>query len=272
LARENLVSLEQLVKLNQDRLAGGAISPLEVTRARVAMLQYRTSVRAAELELATAQARLAPLLGRRPADQPIDVSGDLDVSLSSIPSDRAALEALALRDRPDLVALQREQARTQADVRLQIAQGKVDYSVGFEYRRQQGINGSGNMLGFFVSAPLPVFNRNQGEIVRAQAEGERARRAIRATENEVVAEVHTAFQEFEKARRLVSEIETDLLSAAAEARKTTAYVYQAGATTLLDVLDAQRAFNETMLTYHSARANFRRAAIRLAAAAGKEVL
>ena len=49
LARENLDALDQLVHLNERRLTSGAIAPLEVTRSRVAMLQYRGSVKAAQL-------------------------------------------------------------------------------------------------------------------------------------------------------------------------------------------------------------------------------
>jgi outer membrane protein, heavy metal efflux system len=272
LAKENLTALERLVQLNEARLASGAIAPLEVSRARVAMLQYRTSVRSSELELATAKARLLPLLGRRASGQSIDILGELAIAAPSTPLTLEGLLSVAITARPDYALQQREQARTQADLRLQIAQGKIDYSVGMEYRRQQGLNGRGNMIGFFVSAPVPVFNRNQGEIARAQAEGERARRAIRAVENEIQSEVFALFQEYESARSLVADIEKELLTTAEQARKTTAYVYNAGATTLVDVLDAQRAFNETMQTYHSARANFARVQVRLAAAAGKENL
>ena len=97
-------------------------------------------------------------------------------------------------------------------------------------------------------------------------------RSIRSLENQILSEVFTAFQEYETAQRLVADIEKDLLSSAEESRKTTTYVYQAGATTLVDVLDAQRAFNEKMLTYYTAQANYTRVSTRLAAAVGKEDL
>ena len=55
------------------------------------------------------------------------------------------------------------------DVRLQLAQAHVDATFGTEYRRQQGVNGKSNSLGFTASIPLQLFNRNQGEIARANA-------------------------------------------------------------------------------------------------------
>jgi len=116
--------------------------------------------------------------------------------------------------------------------------------------------------------PLPIFNRNQGEIARAEAEHEKAGRSVAAVETSVASEVASAYEEFETARQLLGDIERELLKPAADARAGTAYVYQAGATSLLDVLDAQRAFNETMDAYYSAQAAYRRAEARLTLVAG----
>jgi cobalt-zinc-cadmium efflux system outer membrane protein len=272
LAQDNLKTLEQLVQLNERRLTSGAIPPLEVTRARVAMLQYRGSVRLARLALSEARLRLLPLLGRKPGDQPVDIDDQLGVAPASTSLSVTALQQAARSARPDLLALQTEQARTQADLRLQLAQGKVDYTLGAEYRRQQGVNGRGNLLGLFASVPLPVFNRNQGEIVRAEAEQEKSRRSLAAVEADVASEVATAYEEFESARELLAEIERDLLKPTMEVRSGTTYVYRAGATSLLDVLDAQRAFNDTMETYYSAQATYRRALAKLSLAVNKDVL
>src|SRR5262249_57038563 len=139
------------------------------------------------------------------------------------------LQALARSSRPDLVAAQREQARTQADLRLQIAQGKVDYVLGAEYRRQQGVNGRGTLLGLFFSVPLPVFSRNQGEIARAGAEGEKAVRSTSALETDLAGEVASAYEEFDSSRRLLVQIEPPPLTPTTEARTGTTYMYQAGA-------------------------------------------
>jgi cobalt-zinc-cadmium efflux system outer membrane protein len=103
------------------------------------------------------------------------------------------------------------------------------------------------------------------------AEQEQLRKSMQAQQAQVSGEVTAAWQEYESARRLAAEIEGDLLRPAEEARDTTAYVYKTGASSLLDVLDAQRAFNETMSAYYSAQANFLRAARRLTAAVGQEV-
>src|SRR5437762_2897402 len=65
LANDNLRSLDGIVRLNQVRLDSGAIAPVELTRSRVAMLQFRANVTTAELGLATSRTKLHTLLGRR---------------------------------------------------------------------------------------------------------------------------------------------------------------------------------------------------------------
>ena len=271
LATANLDALERLVGLNDRRLASGAIAPLELTRSRVAMLQYRGSVKAAELALTQARLKLQTLIGRRAADPLVDLEEPLGVPPAPAAADLTALQAAARVNRPDLRALQRDQARSQSDLRLQEAQGQVDYTLGAEYRRQQGVNGTGNLAGLFFSVPLPIFNRNQGEIARATAEQEKAARSLAATGATVAAEVSSVHQDFESARQLLAEMERDLLTPAADARSGTTYMYQAGATSLLDVLDAQRAFNETMDTYYSAQAAYRRAEARLSLVTGVDL-
>jgi len=270
LARENLDTLSRLVELNERRLTSGALPPLEVTRSRVAMLQYRGSVKAAELNLSQARLKMHALLGRQPTDPLVDIDDTLGVPPAPRPADLDALQAAARSYRPDVRALHNDQARSQSDLRLQVAQGRVDYTIGAEYRRQQGVNGKGNLAGLFFSVPLPVFNRNQGEIARAEAEHEKAGRSVVALETNVASEVASAYEEYETARQLLADMERELLKPAADARAGTAYVYQAGATSLLDFLDAQRAFNETMDTYYTAQAAYRRAEARLALVAGVE--
>jgi outer membrane protein, heavy metal efflux system len=271
LAQDNLQALERLLQLNERRLTSGAIPPIELSRSRVAMLQYRGSVRTAQLALTQARLKLLPLLGRRPEEAPIDIDDRLGLPPAPASPDLAALQETAKNTRPDLLAARHEQARTAADLKLQIAEGKVDYTLGAEYRRQQGVNGRGNLLGLFVSVPLPIFNRNQGEIARAEAEGEKAVRSVTALETDLAGEVASAYEDFDSTRQLLTEIERDLLKPTADARAGTTYMYQAGATSLLDVLDAQRAYNDTMDTYYSAQAAYRRALARLTLVVGKDV-
>ena len=271
LASDNLRTFEEVVRINDRRVKAGSIAPLELTRSRVAMLQFRGSLKRAELELATAKTKLQGLLGRKTPFDEFDIRGELKVPLHGEP-DLSQLQERALAARPDVVALARTQARSQSELRLQLAQAKVDFTYGVEYRRQQGLNGRSNSLGFFFSAPLPLYNRNQGEIARVRAAQDQILREAQALRAQALTEVKTAYQEFRSARDLVESIERDLLKLAEQARDTAVYVYRSGASSLIEFLDAQRAFNETMQSYHEAQGTYRRAILRLNTAVGDEVI
>jgi outer membrane protein TolC len=161
LAQDNLHSLERLVELNERRLAGGAIPPLEVTRSKVAMLQYRGSVKTAELALVEARLKLLPLLGRQPDSAPFDIVEPLGTAPAAVKPDLAALQAAARASRPDLLALRREEARTQADLRLQSPDRPVRFRV----------QGDGGKLPAPTATPLAVvltdlINRHDSGVIQ----------------------------------------------------------------------------------------------------------
>jgi cobalt-zinc-cadmium efflux system outer membrane protein len=271
LVADNLRALEEIARVNRLRVAAGAISPFESTRSDVAMLQFRSTAARAELELTTASVRLQTLLGRPPHEQ-IDVGDALRIDTAGALPELEHVKTLAVETRPDLRALQLGAVRSVADLRLQEANGKVDYMLGAEYRRQQGVSGRSNSLGFFMSAPLPLSNRNQGEIARAEAERQQVSRQIAALRAEVLADVQAAYSEYQATRALVGAMERDLLKPAASAREISTYTYRAGGSSLLELLDAQRAFNDTMQGYLDAQVSSRKAISRLNAAVGMEVM
>jgi cobalt-zinc-cadmium efflux system outer membrane protein len=270
LVADNLRAFEDLARVNRARVAAGSLAPVESTRSEVARLQFRSTAVRADLDLATALARLRTLIGR-PAADPIDLADDLRAAAAGIP-DVTAVQQLALATRPDLRSLELGQARSVADLRLQEALGVIDYTVGAEYRRQQGIAGRSNSLGFFVSAPIPILNRNQGEIARADAEHDQLSRQTAAVRAQILSDVDIAYREYTTNRDLVAAIEHDLIQPATSARDISTYTYRAGGSSLLELLDAQRAFNDTMQSYLDAQAGLRRAVARLAAAVGTEVM
>ena len=123
LAQDNLKSLNGIVQVNTARVRTGDLAPVELSRSQVAALQYQTSVQQAELQLRQATNRLQLLLGRTSPAEDFDVTGPFR---SDPPrSDLVGLKERARLQRPDLLALEQGRARSQADLRLQIATGKV---------------------------------------------------------------------------------------------------------------------------------------------------
>ena len=268
LARENLSSLNQIVEINAARVKAGDLAEVELIRSRLAALQFETSVRQAELKLRAALVRLQTFLGRSKPSPSFDVAGDLSRAKAAPALEELRTSARELR--PDLRALNRDRERAEAELRSQIAQGKVDYTLGTEYRRQQ-VAAKSNSLGVFLNVPLPVFNRNQGEIERARQERQQIHWRVGALEAAIAAEVENAYQQFLTARSLLEAIEGQMVGQARDVREITEFSYKRGEATLLQLLDAQRAFNETMQAYNEARAEYARNLYLLDAVSGKAV-
>jgi cobalt-zinc-cadmium efflux system outer membrane protein len=267
LARQNLRALTEIVEINELRLKSGDLAMVELIRSRVAALQFRNQVKQAELSVRKHGNALQFLLGRTRLDPAFDIAGEM--RREEGPADASQLQRLALERRPDVGVLRREQARGQAELRLQLAQGKVDYVIGSEYRRQQGLAGTGNSVGLFFQTNLPLFNRNQGEIERVRREQRQLEARRRELEAAIILEVENAWQGFAAARALLEDIERDMLAQARDARNITEYSYRRGEATLIEFLDAQRAFNETMQAYQEARAEYARSLYVLDAATGR---
>ena len=269
LAQENLKALNEIVEVNSARVRAGDLADVELVRTRIAALQFQNAVRQAELRLYTARGRLELLLGRTSLSETLEVAGPLRREPETLSLDE--LGKLAFDNRPDLLALRRDQARSVAEFRLQLAQGKVDYTFGTEYRRQQGLAGTGNSLGFFFSAPLPLFNRNQGEIERARREQQQIEVRARSLEATIRNEVKMAYKQYSTAGTLLETIEKDMLAQARDVRQITEYSYKRGEATLIEFLDAQRTFNETMQGYNEARAEYARSLYIIDSVSGKAV-
>jgi cobalt-zinc-cadmium efflux system outer membrane protein len=271
LAHETLRTFEDLATLNDERVRAGAAAPYEAVRTRVAVLQFRATTSRAELELKTASIRLQQLLGRPLSGDTLTIADALEPAAGP-PLDLVALETLAIDHRADRQAAQVTEARNLADLRLQQALGIVDFTYGAEYRRQAGPIGLSNSVGFFFSAPLPFYNRNQGEIAAARVRAQQATQQTAAVESVIRADVRAAFEEYQTTAALVAGIEHDLLEPARQARDIAAYTYRAGATTLVELIDGERAWIDANQSYHDAQADYRRAVAHLNAAVGTEMM
>jgi cobalt-zinc-cadmium efflux system outer membrane protein len=268
-ARDNARSLQGIVEINETKVRAGELAVVELDRSRVAALQYQTAVEQAQLQLEQAKLKLQLLIGRRQSEETFDVDGALREDDIAVTADE--IRSLARARRPDLLSIEQNQARSRRDLNLQLAYGKVDYTVGTEYTRQWTNYGSGNSLGFSFSVPLPVYNKNQGEIARAQVSIQQADARLIAALASASTEIDAAFRQYTVSKRLLKNIENNLLARAKSVRETTEYSYRRGEASLVEFLDAQRAFNDAMQSYIDARAGYARSLYLLDAVSGSTV-
>jgi outer membrane protein, heavy metal efflux system len=269
LAQDTLETFRQTVQINAGRVRSGDLAEVELLRTQVAELQFENAVAQALLKVQIGRAKLHVLLGRRKSDPLPDAAGDF--RREELGSTVDALRDRAFAFRPDYRALERDAARSEAELRLQLAQGKVDYTVGTEYRRQQGLAGTGNTLGIFFSTNLPVFNRNQGEIERARQEQTQVGARIRALRATIENEVETAWLQYSTARESLHRVEETMLSKATDVRQITGRAYRRGGASFLDFLDAQRAYNDTVQIRNAALADFAKSLYAIDAATGTSI-
>jgi cobalt-zinc-cadmium efflux system outer membrane protein len=265
-AQENRQNFQQVEDLNRIRNEKGEISGGDFLKIELQELQFQTDLADAELASRTARANLRQAVFAPELAQDFAVAGDLRPFPPSPPL--AELERRALALRPDLLSAETAVRKAEADVRLAEANARVDVTAALGWVHTGPPVGSNdhvepffsagqtaNALGTGLSFPLPIFNRNQGEIARTRSEVVRARAAAEAVRAQVVADVETAWVALQAAEERVGLYERVYLQRSAESRQIAEFAYRKGATSILDLLDAERTDRATRLAYRQALAD-----------------
>lgn len=138
--------------------------------------------------------------------------------------------------------------RAATETSLQRALRTPNVTVGGGYQRNFGADA----VVFGITVPLPFRHRNQGAIARAAAEEQRARNLAAAVTAAVSLDVQQAANGVEISQQRVAYIEREYLTPAREARDIVMQSYRLGTADLIDFLDAQRAYRDTLRTYNRA--------------------
>jgi cobalt-zinc-cadmium efflux system outer membrane protein len=107
-----------------------------------------------------------------------------------------------------------------------------------------------------VSVPLPIFDRNQGEIARTHSAVSQAQEQQRAATGQVMTDVKDAYETVQTNNRVVQIYRTGSLDTSQRNRDISEYAYRRGAVSLLDFLDAERSYRATQLAYRQALAAY----------------
>jgi cobalt-zinc-cadmium efflux system outer membrane protein len=243
LAEQNLASLDEVERIQRVRAEKGDISELELLRIQVQRFAFERDAADARQALRAAKIAVRSVVGRDTVAEDFEIVGELTVrEFAATPTD---LYRLALANRPDLSAAEAARKKAEADIRLARANAWTDITPGIEYQRI----GPDNTIGFVVSVPLRIFDRNQGEIARTQAEAKRAAAAREAVAIQALSEVDTALAALGTEREKLTVLRDTYLAKARQARDTVEFAYRRGGVSLLDYLDAQRTYRDTAAEY-----------------------
>ncbi|HWU82728.1 MAG TPA: TolC family protein [Methylophilaceae bacterium] len=236
LAESSLQLAQRASDAASKRVLAGKISPVEETKAKVAESAVRIERNQAQSQLATARKRLTALWGN-PAPRFSEVAGEVD-RLPAI-AGLAHLSAM-LPSSPVVRRARLEVEQRLALARLEETKRTPDLTVSMGARRNEELGLNQAILG--VSIPIPVFDRNQGNLQEALSRTDKARDELAALQLQQATQLDAAYERYEAARQEVELIRSDILPGAQRAYDAAAKGFEYGKFGFLDVLDAQRTF------------------------------
>jgi len=239
------------------RVRAGKSSPVEATRAQVQVSQIRLEMDRAQIGLSDAYRRLAAITGSAAPD--FQAVATQSQSAPPLPAFTPLLARLEQTTQLRLAELHIQQ--NEASVGLEKAQRipDLDVSIGSQY--DAGVRERVNLVG--VSMPIPLFNRNQGNVLAASRRADQARDLRNATELRLRTETRQALDLWQTANTEVRAFNQQILPAAQSAVDSATRGFEMGKFNFLDVLDAQRTLIAARTQYLTATAQATDAWVRI---------
>jgi cobalt-zinc-cadmium efflux system outer membrane protein len=250
LAQQDLKSFQQTVDIGEFQFKAGGISEDDYLKIELQLLQFEADLEQAQLARTQGLSDLRQVLGYESVSADYDVVAAFDyVPLKANLED---LQMKALQNRPDLrAAVQGVTAANSAYV-LAKADGKPDVTVQGNYSHVNGINAAT----VYASIPLPIFNRNQGEIARTKSVITMSQEQQAFTNGQVLTDVKDAYEGVHSNDRMVMMYMGKYRDVAKKSRDIADYAYHRGGIALLDFLDAERSYRAEELGYRQTLATY----------------
>jgi cobalt-zinc-cadmium efflux system outer membrane protein len=210
-------------------------------------------VYASEGDWREALAQLLLFQGDKQLDFPDSIAGTLDYTKQTF--ELPALITTALNNRADLQAALKSREVSHNNLRLSKANRFIDLGVnlGGVYASQvkNAIAPAPAYKGFTVgiSVPLKFSNTNKGELRAAQLSVRQSEAQYNAAELQIATEVIQAYNKYQVACRQTEQFDAGLLHDAEDIFNKRAYSYRRGETSILELLTAQRTYNDIQLNY-----------------------
>ncbi|MBE0564951.1 MAG: TolC family protein [Krumholzibacteria bacterium] len=241
------------------RVEAGAASPIERTRARIALATAEMDRETVALALTAARVRLATTWG---SDQPKygRAVGDLE---QVAPPPTASMLEQRLTTNPDIARWATEQSLREASLNLERSLGKIDLVASGGFRRLEESGDNAFVAG--IAIPLPVANRNQGNVQAAALELAKVEKERLAATSTAQAALASAYADLSAAFKAATTLREEILPAAEEAMATAESAYLKGLFNFTDVLAVRTTYLDlrerhiaSLASYHIALAELER--------------
>ena len=251
--------VEQVQQSVSARVVAGVVSPIEETRADVALAAVRVESSRATRLLDASRQRLAAQWGSAEA-RFVAGTGDLNVA-PTLPS--IAELTTRLVENPDLARWTVEILQREAAVTAERSRRLPDVTLNAGYRRFSDLELDAFLIG--ASFPLPLFDRNTGAIREAESRLAKAYEERRAMTAHVSARLAEAYRAMAGAHDELMALRVTVLPGSRQTFDAVSEGYRLGKFGFLDVLDAQRTliaasgqYLRALSDYHKAVADVER--------------
>ncbi|GGH06533.1 outer membrane protein CzcC [Silvibacterium dinghuense] len=267
LSKDELDYYDHIIDISRTRLKDGDLAQIDFDRIVLQRVQYESDLQAAEVSLRTSKIQLLQLLDQRtPIDQ-FDVDGTFDFTDQLDPVTQ--FRQIALAERPDLQAAMQSVQQSVTNHKLAVANGSTDPTFGVDAGANPPLD---PYVGFNVSIPLRIFDRNQGEKKRTQLDIGRNQQLEDAARAQVFSDVDSAWEQVNSNLILLRPYKAQYLAQAVRVRDTVTYAYQHGGASLMDFLNAQSDYRNVQMAYLQLVGAYLVAAGQLNLAVGREVI
>ena len=267
LARADLEYYDKIIAISRNRLRAGDIAQIDLDRIELLRVQYEVEIQTAIVNLRTAKIQLLQLLNERTPVEQFDVTGPFDFSDDLKPLEE--FRQIALDERPDLRAALESIQQAQTNHKLAKANGSADPTFAVDSGANPPLD---PYVGFNISIPVRIFDRNQGEKKRTQIDIGRNQQLTAAVRAEVFSDVDSAYVEVESNIALLRPYKAQYKAQALRVRDTVTYSYEHGGASLMDFLNAQSDYRAVQLAYLQLIGSYLTAAGQLNLAVGREVI
>ncbi len=257
--RESAASLRREAGIAATRFHAGDIAASDQAQIEIAAAQLDLSAASARANARAALVALETLLGFAEPRGETVLADTLD-SAAAMPVNTETPGGT----RPDIVAAEASLAKSEADLTLQRHGAVPDLTVSLQYEHQPP--DQPNTVGLGLSFPLPLWNRNTGNILAARAAREEARAQLEKVRTQASADVTATRVAFDEARTRADTYKRELQPKSAAISQSVAYAYDKGGAALVELLAAERNDNDIRLATARAQADAASSAFALAAA------
>jgi outer membrane protein, heavy metal efflux system len=260
--------LDEVVGILRRRETEGEGSRFDRLRVERELFESHADLAAAAAALAQLRSTQAALVSA-PDISKTKVVGNLTPPAPA--PDVKALVARALAVRQDFLAA-RAQLERFAKEKLGAERLRIpDPIIRLGLKRAEGLRNTRSGSVIAVTVPIPLFNRGQAEVTRAEAEYERSQARLDALERQIRAEVTGAHKAFELRRALADQYRLDTEKSGKELVRIARIAYEEGEKSILELLDVYRANRQAEVRGLELLAMTKQAQVELDRVVGEEV-